>query len=311
MEYNTPSSYKNYLPSKKMQIIIAVLIIIGIGYFAIPPILSVVKKTSIPKAANPGLTVSLPTGDPTTRDTDRDGIPDWQEIAIGLDPNKSETKAGVPDMTTFQSIKNTIGSNTFDLESSKVTDTDKVSLTIYDALEKDSTKNNGVSVSSAQTVTSQELYNYIQARKNTIPQFTQKDLVLVESTLESNKSYYEQIKTVLANSKETNNAPQQISTYIDNASTKESITPIISQLDKSIKRLKTTPVPIPAAQTHLELLNSMKGVYEILTTIDPTNSDEIYKLSNSSLVQDYLMIGTKSLGLLSVYFNVALNPNGY
>lgn len=311
MEYNTPSSYKNYLPSKKIQIIIGILLLIGIGYFTLPSLVTLIKKTTLDTKTKPSLIVGLPTGDPTTRDTDRDGVPDWQEIAIGLDSNNPQTKPGAPDLTTFETIKNQVGESAFNLEASKVTDTDKVSLTIYDTLEKDSTKNNGISVASTQSITSQELYNYIQARKNTISQLTPKDLNLVESTLESNKSYYQEIKAILANSKETNSAPKQISAYIDGTIKKESLTPIINQLDISIKKLKQTAVPIPAAQTHLALLNSMQGVYQIITTLDSNNSDEIYKLSNSSLVQDYLMTGTKSLGLLSVYFNIALNPKGY
>ncbi|MEI8223920.1 MAG: hypothetical protein WCG20_02235 [bacterium] len=313
MEYNTPSSYKNYLPSKKIRIIIGILIVIGLGYFTIPLIIKSVKREAIREVPPTNLVISTPTGDPTTRDTDSDGVPDWQEIAMGLDPNKPQTKDGVADMTTFQNIKNAVGNNTFDLEAGKVTDTDKVSLTIYDALASDSKKNNGVSVEAAQAVTGQELYNYIAAQKKQVAVYTTKDINVTEGTLESNKDYAAQMKVLLADTPETKKYPTTINTYLDSDSTKDksAITPVLAYFEKTIVALKSTPVPSPAASTHLDILNAIQGVYQIVKTYNPTDTDPTSQVSAVSLVQDYLISLSKSLGMLSVYFSVSLDKNGY
>lgn len=313
MEYNTPSSYKNYLPSKKIRIIIALLLIIGIGYFTIPLIIASLKKNPAQTVPPTNLVVSTPSGDPTTRDTDGDGIPDWQEIAMGLDPKNPETKKGVPDMTTYQNIKDAVGNNTFDLEAGKVTDTDKVSLTIYDALASDSKKNNGVSVEATQAVTGQELYNYIAAQKKQITTFSQKDLVVVEGTIDSNKDYASKMKTLLADTPETKKYPTMINSYLDTDSTKTkpNIAPILAYFEKVIAAMRSIPVPASAVSTHLDVLNSVQGVYQVVKTYNPNETDPTSQVSAVSLVQDYLISLSKSLGMLSVYFSVALDKNGY
>ena len=313
MEYNTPSSYKNYLPSKKIRIIIAILVLVGIGYFIIPIITQSLKKEKVHEVPPTNLVISTPIGDPTTRDTDGDGVPDWQEIAIGLDPNKPQTKPGVPDMTAYQNIKSAVGNNTFDLEAGKVTDTDKVSLTIYDALASDSKKNNGVSVAATQSVTGQELYNYIAAQKKLITVYTDKDIHTIDVTLESNKDYASKMKILLADTAETKKYPSIINTYLDtdNTGDKTTITPVLAYFEKIIASLKTIPVPTAAVSTHLDILNAVQGVYQVVKTYNPTDTDPTSQVSAVSLAQDYLISLSKSLGMLSVYFSVSLDKNGY
>lgn len=38
-------------------------------------------------------------------DTDQDGVPDWEEVLWGLDPDNRETTPGVPDITTVNKLK--------------------------------------------------------------------------------------------------------------------------------------------------------------------------------------------------------------
>lgn len=311
MEYNTPSSYKNYLPSKKIQIIIGILLLIGIGYFTLPSLVTLIKKTTLDTKTKPSLIVGLPTGDPTTRDTDRDGVPDWQEIAIGLDSNNPQTKPGAPDLTTFETIKNQVGESAFNLEASKVTDTDKVSLTIYDALAKDSVKNNGISVQTTQAVTAQELYNYIAAQKKLITVYSAADIQTVPDSLTANQVYAKKMKTILADTPATKDAPAKISTYLEGTSGKETVQPALVSLQGKIKEMKAVSVPVSAQKIHLDLLNALQGVYQVVDSYNPTANDPTVQVSATSLTQDYLIIAAKNTGYLSMYFSVALNPQGY
>lgn len=311
MDSNTPGSYKNYLPSKKIQLVIAILLGILAAYFLVPKLYTLIKEVSIPKVPTSNLSVTLPTGDPTTRDSDGDGVLDWQEIAVGLDPQNPVTKNGTPDMQTFETLKAQVGVALFANEEAQVTDTDKVSLTIYDTLAKDSIENNGIAIDTTQAVTGQELINYITAQRARIKTFSQKDLSVVQGTMENNEAYAKAMKPILADTPETKNAPKLIAAYLDGTADRSKILPFVNALKKKITPLQTVPVPSSAASIHLEILNAFQGIAQVLDEYDHTNTDPTSKISATSLVQDYLMIATRSNGLLSIYLSVALDSNGY
>lgn len=311
MEYNAPSPYKNYLPGKGIRIAIGIIVLIGVAYFTTPWIIKTLKKT---KGSNPQETklfVSTLSGDPTTRDTDGDGVPDWQEIILGLDINNPQSKPGIPDKVTFQTIKNQVGADTFDLEAGQVTDTDKVSLTIYDALSKDSVKNEGISVAGTQAVTGQELYNYIAARKGELRTYTEKDLVATTGSLENNQVYAQKMNMILADDSVSKNGPELIQAYLDDQASRQNIQPMLSLLQKKVSLLLEVPVPPSAIPMHLDIINSAQGIYQLLDEYRPNSEDPAAKISTVSLVQDYLIRATKSFGLLQIYLSVALDKNGY
>ncbi len=311
MEYKTPVSYKNYLPSKSIRIIIGIILLVGISYFATPWLIRTFRKKLTPQYQKGALSVLPLSGDPVTRDTDNDGVTDWQEILLGLDINNPQSKPGVPDMATFQMIKNQVGASTFDFEVKQITDTDKVSLTIYDALSKDSRRNNGISTVGTQTITEQELYNYIAAQKDKLRVYTEKDLITTTGSLENNQKYAQNMRTVLADDDLSKNGPERIQQYLDDKSTRQDIQPMLSLLQKKVILLLEVPVPPSAIPMHLEIINSAQGIYELLDQYLPNNDDPTSKISTVSLVQDYLIKATKSFGLLQIYLSVALDKNGY
>ncbi|MGH7249713.1 MAG: hypothetical protein ACREGC_01950, partial [Minisyncoccia bacterium] len=56
--------------------------------------------------AENGLTYSNATvQDLVTKDTDGDGVPDWEETLYGLDPNNKETTPGIPDSTAMAKMQ--------------------------------------------------------------------------------------------------------------------------------------------------------------------------------------------------------------
>lgn len=310
MESNTPASYKNYLPSKKIQIVIGILVLIALSYFLVPIIVAKVKNLNNPNARLTNVKISNPAGDPTARDTDGDGVLDWQEIAVGLDINSPETKPGVSDYQTFISLKQAIGPGTFDMELGQVTDTDKVSLTIYDALSKDSIANNGVSVAGTEAVTAQELYNYIEAQRATIKVYKESDFEVVENTLANNQRYGNAMRVVTQETAETKQAPTKIKEYLEGTISRDAILPILKITSEQMKILLTVPVPRAALANHVEIMNAAQGFYQVLDE-HPGGADELRQMSSAALVQDYLIRATKSIGMLSIYLSIALDKDGY
>lgn len=311
MEYNTPSSIKNYLPSKKIQLVIAILLFIGLSYLLVPVIVNFIKKKPLAVEPTTDIVISNLVGDPTSRDTDNDGVPDWQEIAIGLNIENPQSNPGVPDLVTLQTIKEKVGTEIFNLELGNVTDTDKVSLTIYDALSSDSIKNNAVSDVGTQLVVEQELVNYIESQKKNIPVYARKDINVTESNLQTNKEYSKQMKSFIAETPATRNAPKLIREYLEGTGTYASVTPILGFLEGRIADLKKTPVPALAVDIHLELLNATQALYTLVSSYNTSLDDPAYSISIISLVQDALIRTTTNLNYLSIYFSVALDKNGY
>lgn len=310
MESNTPASYKNYLPSKKVQMVIGMLILIGLAYFIGPSIVAKIKTLRNQNSSLTSVKITTPSGDPTSRDTDGDGVLDWQEIAVGLDINSPETKPGVSDYQTFLSLKQIIGPGTFETELSQVTDTDKVSLTIYDALAKDSIQNNGVSAAGTQTVTAQELFNYIEAQRATIKTYTAASFEVTENTLENNKRYADVMRVITQETPETRKAPEKIKAYLEGTIDRSEIVPLLQKTNEQLKTLLTVPVPRAALENHIELVNAAQGFYQVLDE-HPSTTDELRQMTSASLIQDYLIRATKSVGILSIYLSLALDENGY
>ena len=87
---------KNYLPSKKFIYSIVILVTIGILFFVVSSLLS--KKNHFSAANSSQLQASNMTiNDLLQKDSDGDGVADWQEALWGTDPNKKQTFDGISD----------------------------------------------------------------------------------------------------------------------------------------------------------------------------------------------------------------------
>lgn len=85
------SDYKNYLPSKKFQAIVLIIIVFIALFFAIKGVVSLIKSKKLTSKEPAKITV----GEIIQKDSNNNGIPDWEEYLWGLDPNKNgpENKA--------------------------------------------------------------------------------------------------------------------------------------------------------------------------------------------------------------------------
>ena len=79
------TDYKNYLPSKKFQAIILIIIVFVTLFFTIKGIVSLVKSKKLTSKEPAKITIS----EVIQKDSNSNGIPDWEEYLWGLNPNKN------------------------------------------------------------------------------------------------------------------------------------------------------------------------------------------------------------------------------
>jgi len=84
------SDFKEYLPSKKFTTIILFIIVIIVLFFTIKNIAKFFHERTLSKDAPVPLTVTVETL--TQKDSNNNGIADWEEYLWGLNPNKNGEK---------------------------------------------------------------------------------------------------------------------------------------------------------------------------------------------------------------------------
>lgn len=308
---NYTGIYKNYLPGKKIRVIILILTTVALIYFVVLPLIAKIKKNGIPPAKPLALTITLPSGDPTTRDSDGDRIPDWQEIAVGLDPHNKQTTLGVSDDELFATIKNRLGADAFDQAAEESTSTDRLSLTIANDINQ-SAEVAGITIDKSLSAASvHEILNYIESQKSSFIIYTPKDISTIENNLKNNTDYAVHMNTILKDNATTKSVDSDIKNYALGTGSREKALAAAAIIQKSITTLKATPVPSSAVELHLAIMNSLQGFYQTTQIIDPATTDEITRLGPLSLLQDYAIQFTRSVGKLAVYFSISLNKSGY
>ncbi|MDB4984116.1 MAG: hypothetical protein JWM20_295 [Patescibacteria group bacterium] len=303
---NVPNSYKNFLPSGKfIKIVGAVLGIAILGFF-IPKLIIYLRSHRTIVSPNAALVVSVPSGDPTTRDSDGDGIPDWQEIAVGLNPFSGETTKGTPDPLAFQNIKTVIGANDFQNVSDNATDTDKLALSLYSDLSRNAQDTGSTSGDTVSAVTGAEVANYIQAAQAKNKTYASANLTVVDNSQSSVQTYFKAMNalntTVLGKDFVTH-----VSSYIDNKETKNAyLSAQLATIDGMVTKLLAIPVPSTAAAIHLAGINALSGIEQTINSYDPTTTDSLSQLGTVALIQDYTRAAIISNANLGQYFSVAL-----
>ena len=79
------SDYKNYLPSKKFQAIVLIIVVFIALFFTVKGIVSLIKSKKLTSKEPAKITVS----EIIQKDSNNNGIPDFEEYLWGLDPNKN------------------------------------------------------------------------------------------------------------------------------------------------------------------------------------------------------------------------------
>ena len=252
--------------------------------------------------------------DAVNKDTDGDGIPDWEESLYGTDPTKKETTAGTPDKVAIerlkneQSLNNGLSINTTGDE--HLTETDKFSREFFTTV--NTLNQNGKIDQTTIDKISNSLSDQI---KNSVPRkiYTLNDIKIINDDKTSTIKKYNNDLSILY----PKNPPK--TTVIDilqrfegdgnnlNTSVLLELDPIIKQTNTLINGMLKISPPKTLSTLHLDTINGLERVLENLNDIKLYDTDVIISLKGITQYYENTIMLTSAVKQLSSTINKKLN----
>lgn len=271
-------------------------------------ILFLFKKTSLfqstetfkqETAPNNGLTVDntdLTIEDLVDKDTDGDGIPDWQESLYGLDPTKKETTPGTPDSSALSKLRTTQentgkttiqgGGNASATNTETLTQTEKFSRELF-AIVVASSQNGAMDQATIDALSA----SLAEKMQNPNPRkiYTISDIKIINDDnfkafmnyINASDSIHKKSPTIKYTafdvlqefSKDENNPDTSVLVKLD---------PIITQTNAIKDAMIKTNVPKSLSTLHLNVINSLERLSENLNDIKLFDTDPVVSLGGIS-----------------------------
>ncbi len=245
-----------------------------------------------------GLAISDATvGEIVGKDSNGNGIADWEERLWGLDPTVSTTN-GVSNKSIIEAKRRTLQGDT---ETGPLNETDRLARELFgftNALGDSSVNKEGLS--SLAVKLGQE-----GAKPNTLPIYSLKEIKTVQTNRINLISYEKNLSTILS-SYDTDLA--EIDTFINSIETENYSN--LEDFDNTVKfynSLSTTiikiSVPIGIAQYHLDIANSIAGIGKSFEKMKLLEDNGVMALVGLSEYRYHEQRLTDSLEKMTIYFN--------
>ena len=229
--------------------------------------------------------------DLVNKDTDGDGVLDWEENLYGLDPTKKETTPGIPDSEAIQKLKEQNGDSTTtkgntNQDEKSLTETEKFSRELFATVATAS--QNGTMDQAAVEKLSSSLAEKVQ---NSPPRkvFTIADMKITDdNSVQAFKNYNNALNSIYKKTPTISYTIMDVlqefmpdeNTVNTNALLK--LNPIEKQTSDIMNALIKTNVPQSILNLHLNLINSLESLAENLSDIQHYEKDAILALGGIS-----------------------------
>lgn len=309
-----PEKYLKYLPSKKFAIIIGIVAVLSVIIFAIFFMSSGSESFSITGKTKQDSAVAI--GNQTVeeliqKDTDEDGIPDWEEKLWGTDPNKKITFNDTTDATYIANKKKELKIEQ-SVDETKLTETDKFArqfFSSYSAM-KSSGQIDGDTINSFSNALGQKIVN-----PNLIDRYTETD-VKINTTDDktTRQKYYKDVKNLFQQYKgyglgeeidiiSKGLAENSANGTADNTATYSKLATIGSAYQNFAKKIMELSVPQSLTDYHLRISNSANDTGISVINMQKIVSDPIIGLSGLSQYQKYSDSLVKAVADLETFLN--------
>lgn len=299
MEENNALSTSNYLPSKKMMLIIICIVIIVVLFLLRHTIIGIFQKIGDLQIGQPkGIPVSVVATNKgvsfdITKDTDGDGIPDWQEALLGTDSETYTTLEEVP--IEMREIVNQ--------SMSVLTTSDQLALAIY---ERARTNPIGDSYEqNLQAAAAKEILDLADSIDRQLTTYILEDLnIVLDGATEQDYAKYRQ--SLITYFKKIN-LPSLVATTYPNFLKGEETRSEQITFGNLVNELIKIPVPFEYANNHLELLNALAHVYDVFVQSDRLSDDsETTRLTLLFVLQKNINLVDQKMSDFSIMLNIPL-----
>lgn len=292
-------SSTNYLPSKKFVLTALGIVIIGTGFLFKDSIMSIFKKIGNIQLVQPKdipVSVASPAVNQITidftKDTDGDGIPDWQESLMGTDSEVYTTLDEIP--VEMRELVND--------SSSFLNVTDKLALSIYERARANPT--GGSYEQNLQAATSKEILDLAESIDQQLTTYILEDLnILMDVPLETTLNPYQ--NTINSFVKKTNTV--QLMASGQSKILQNQKNNVEETLRSYVIELLKTPVPFEYAEHHLVLVNALAHAHDVFAKslfINP-DDEEILRMTLLLVFQKNINLVDKKLIDLSIVLNLS------
>jgi hypothetical protein len=271
-------------------------VILVVGAITFLVVLFLIKNTTVfQNKGQAGLTYDNETlADLVNQDTDKDGIPDWEEGLWGTDPTKKETTPGTPDGVAIEKLKikegtqTSLRTNTGGQEVENLTKTDQFSRELFSTVT--TLSQNGQLDQATIDKISNSLADHIQ---NSLPRkvFSLADIKTAKSDTVLDIQKY---SDTISNLYEQNSVKYTVLDVLQkftgdgenvDVSALPMLNPIIDHTNKVIAGMLATGVPQSLVTIHLEVMNEFQKLVENLNDIKLYDTDAVVALGAISTYQ--------------------------
>jgi hypothetical protein len=243
------------------------------------------------------------------KDTDGDGIPDWEEGLYGTDPMKKETTPGIPDSTTIAKLKTDQGpvaTNGDNTAGENLTKTDQFSRDLF-ATVAATTQNGSLDQATADQISS-SLADNIQ---NSAPRkvYTLSDIKIInDDSTKTVQKYSDAMHGIHVKYPIKGDVLSILQKFLGDGSDVDvsalaELDVIAKPMQNTIDAITKVSVPQPLVPLHLDFLNGMERVEENLKDIQLYDIDPVVAMGGISKYVDNI----DSLQSAFVVINNAIN----
>jgi len=288
--------YKKYLPSKKFSYIILGFIILGIIFFTVSN-LFFGKNSYIALNKNAKLqSEKITLNNLLQKDTDSDGVMDWEEALWGTDPNKEKTFNDTKDINYIKQKRadlNLSDKNELTENNEGLTETDKFAQQFFASLS--AMKQSGqIDKATIDNVSSSLGQNIVDP--TLIDKYTEKDINLSSNDgIDAQNTYYTNTKKTFEKyrTEGLGDELEIVSTIVGTEKTEDTqdsvnkLTNIANAYQEFAQKMVELEVPESLAQFHLPIINSANNTGISVRNMIEVINDPIIGLSGLSQYEKY------------------------
>lgn len=304
------SSYRSRLWLQRIIIILIAGTLLGL---VVVNIINDRKEQQEEQKQNQQINVSLINEDDIQereRDTDNDGVPDWEERLWGLNPERADSDGdGVSDAQYIQYKKNIQERRELGIENIEddLSESQKLGRSLYTALLAIRESGSELTKEDQEKITD-NIANYISELNIGRTLYVREDLNLVENTQELSYAYRDELVKLFEDNPIESRDIELLTDAVENSAAYATrITETRTRYETIETTLAEMSVPYAIGGRHTELLNSIAQMTGGLTNLDSEEEDDLVSLAMLVQLDDIFTKITEAIDNIYRYFQIIEN----